>query len=358
MCEQPNPSPLMRRKLALRGAPDSSSRPQLQWKHDLGFDPLFVDRLMIGTIAITDEGWYRFLAARPELSELNFWTPSARRTFLAPPFSPFLFKLRAPHRAICGFAYFARFSRLPDWLAWETFGLGNGCASFEEMRSRIARIRERIRYEEPGGPDEIGCIQLVSPSFFDPVHWISQPADWKPRTQTAVKYDLDLGEGKRVWAACAAQASLSLAAGLAVGDSMVKEPTQRYGDPFLVQPRLGQSTFRIAVLEAYGRGCAVTGEHSLPALEASHIRPYAQEGPHEVRNGLLLRADLHRLFDKGYITVTPDLRLRVSARLREDFHNGRTYYPLNDTPVQVPAARTDWPDKGFLGWHNEYLFRD
>ncbi len=75
---------------------------------------------MRGTIAITDEGWYRFLAERPNVTELNFWTPSARRTFHASQFSPFLFKLRAPHNAICGFAYFAQFSRLPDWLAWES----------------------------------------------------------------------------------------------------------------------------------------------------------------------------------------------------------------------------------------------
>jgi putative restriction endonuclease len=81
---------------------------------------------------------------------------------------------------------------------------------------------------------------------------------------------------------------------------------ERYGTPQLVAPRLGQGAFRVAVIEAYGRACAVTGEHSLPALDAAHIRSYDQEGPHEVRNGILLRADLHRLFDKGYLTVTPN----------------------------------------------------
>ena len=116
---------------------------------------------MVGTIAITDEGWCSFLEEHPELTELNFWTPSARRSFRAPQFSPFLFKLRAPHNAICGFAYFAHFSTLPDWLAWDSFGLGNGCASFEEMHSRIARIRTPVRYDERTGSDEIGRIQLV-----------------------------------------------------------------------------------------------------------------------------------------------------------------------------------------------------
>lgn len=268
---------------------------------------------MIGTIAITDEGWYRFLEARPELTELNFWTPSARRSFRAPQFSPFLFKLRAPHNAICGFAYFAHFSKLPDWLAWDTFGLGNGCASYQEMNSRIATIRDRIRYDQNTGSDHIGCIQLVAPVFFPRDAWIPQPTDWQPRTQVPVRYDLAASEGRRVWQACLAQAA-ALPRPDPIPDSLaVAERSPRYGDPRLVQPRLGQATFRIAVLDAYARACAVTEEHSLPALEAAHIRSYAHEGPHDVRNGLLLRADLHRLFDTGYITVTPELRLEVGA---------------------------------------------
>lgn len=312
---------------------------------------------MEATIAITDDGWYRFLAARPEVIELNFWTPSARRTFRAPQFSPFLFKLRAPYNAICGFAYFALFSRLPDWLAWESFGQGNGCASFPEMRDRIARIRARIRYDEQTGSDEIGCIQLVSPTFFPPDDWIPQPLDWRPRTQTSAGYDLAAGEGRRVWEACLTRVA-GAPASTAPSEFLVSvERRARYGEPRLVQPRLGQATFRIAVLDAYGRGCAVTEEHSLPALEASHIRPYAQDGPHEIRNGLLLRADLHRLFDTGYATVTPDLRLEVSPRLREDYHNGRSYYPLQGVRVQVPGTVAHRPDKAFLEWHNEHVFR-
>lgn len=78
---------------------------------------------MHGTIAVTDYDWYDFLRRRFE-PEVNFWTPSDRRAFNAPEFSPFFFKLKAPHRAIGGFGYFARWSSLPDWLAWECFGPG------------------------------------------------------------------------------------------------------------------------------------------------------------------------------------------------------------------------------------------
>jgi putative restriction endonuclease len=312
---------------------------------------------MTGTIAITDEGWYRFLADRPHLTELNFWTPSARRGFRPPQFSPFPFKLRAPFRAIGGFAYFAHFSRLPDWLAWESFGEGNGCVSLAEMRARIARIRARIRYDEATGSDEIGCIQLVSPTFFRPDDWIPQPRDWKPRTQTSARYDLGAGEGQRVWEACLATVAPAPAATAFSDVLLSREQGPRYGEPRLIQPRLGQATFRIAVLDAYGRGCAVTEEHSLPALEASHIRPYAEDGPHEIRNGLLRRADLHRLFDTGYVTVTPDLRLEISPRLRDDYHNGRSYDPLQGARVHVPPSAAHRPDKACLDWHNEHVFR-
>jgi putative restriction endonuclease len=63
------------------------------------------------------------------------------------------------------------------------------------------------------------------------------------------------------------------------------------------------TSFRLAVTKAYGSACAVTQEHSLPALEAAHIQPYGKGGEHQVQNGLLLRSDVHRLFDKGYVTL-------------------------------------------------------
>jgi putative restriction endonuclease len=312
---------------------------------------------VIGTIAITDTGWNRFCAERPQVKELNFWTPSARRSFRAPASSPFFFKLRAPHNAICGFAYFVQFSTLPDWLAWESFGFGNGCSSLEEMRSRISAIRTRIRYNEALGSNEIGCIQLIAPTFFEQEDWIPQPVDWKPRIQTPIKVDLTVGEARRIWESCLAKAAtVSMSASETEVQSSVSE-MNRYGDPRLVVPRLGQATFRIAVLDAYARACCVTSEHSLPVVEAAHIRSYSQLGPHDVRNGLLLRSDLHRLYDTGYVTVTPDLHLEVSSRLREDYNNGRSYYPLHGSVIQVPKCEAYRPGVQFLEWHNVNVFR-
>ena len=110
-------------------------------------------------------------------------------------------------------------------------------------------------------------------------------------------------------------------------------------------------------MDAYSRACAGTQEHSLTALEASHVQPYTKHGPHDVRNGVLLRADLHRLFDQGYVTITPEYRLEVSPWLKEDYRNGRSYYPLHGSSVSVSTAATDAPSVDFLRWHNERVYR-
>jgi putative restriction endonuclease len=310
---------------------------------------------MHGTVAVTDFGWYDFLRQRP-LEEVNFWTPSDRKRFQAPELSPFLFKLKAPHRAIAGFGYFARWSSLPDWLAWDCFGVGNGCASRREFDLRLAQIRERIRYVPTGPVPSIGCILVVQPTFFPRDQWVAQPSDWHDRTVSSAGYDLARGEGARIWAECRERAGM-LDDWARLTLPLVASPAApRYGEPQVVVPRLGQGSFRVAVTDAYGRACAVTGEHSLPTLDAAHIRAYQADGPHDVRNGLLLRADLHRLFDTGYLTVTEDRRVEVSPRLRADYHNGRTYYPLHGRELRQPLSTRDEPDPAYLRWHQEHIY--
>ena len=138
----------------------------------------------------------------------------------------------------------------------------------------------------------------------------------------------------------------------------IEEERARYGKETTIKPRLGQGAFRVLVTDAYQRACAITEEHSLPALEAAHIKPYTESGPHAVNNGLLLRSDLHRLFDRGYITVTPDYRIEISRLLKEEFENGRSYYPFHGHSLShLPAAVNDRPQKGLLIWHNENVFK-
>ena len=88
------------------------------------------------------------------------------------------------------------------------------------------------------------------------------------------------------------------------------------------------------------------------------IRPYAEEGPHLVSNGLLLRSDIHTLYDDGYLTVTDDLRVEVSRKIKEEFQNGREYYAYHGKPlVELPSLPDQRPSREFLRWHNEHVFQ-
>lgn len=300
-------------------------------------------------VGVTDFDWFRFLAARPALEEVNFWQPSAgRRPVDLPVGSPFLFKLHASQGGqIVGGGFFATYSALPAHLTWETFGEENGAATFDEMVARISRYRR--------GPidvhaDQVGCLVLLEPFFLEEAEWIAPPADWARNIVRGKTYDSDFGEGAIVWS----RVQLALARRGAAERAIAED---RYGKPMLVLPRLGQGAFRLLVTDAYQRRCAVTGERTLPVLDAAHIRPYAELGPHRLENGMLLRKDLHALFDAGYVTVTPSLELRVSRRIREEFENGRDYYALEGTSVRPPLPPAPPPSPEYLEWHGDSVFR-
>ena len=306
---------------------------------------------MKGWVANTHHGWFDFLAQKPYWPEVNFWTPSDYYAFRGEPGTPFFFRLLAPRNKIGGFGYVQRYARLPEWLAWECFGEGNGASSLQVMSERLAEIRARSDIR--GGADlkQIGCIILAEAVFFPAEMWIDQPSDWQRNNLRYAGYSLLEGEGARVWNECLALAPL---VGAGAGEPMPAQ--ERWGEPVLVRPRLGQGAFRVAVTDAYGRACAATGEHSLPALEAAHIVPFTLDGPHTVNNGLLLRSDIHRLFDRGYVTVTPDYRLEVGGRLKEHFQNGRSYYPMDKQIISLPGRVAEHPDPELLRWHNDHVF--
>jgi putative restriction endonuclease len=111
-------------------------------------------------------------------------------------------------------------------------------------------------------------------------------------------------------------------------------------------------------MDAYHRRCAITGESTLPVLEAAHILPFAEAGPHDVENGMLLRSEFHGLFDRGLITVTPSLKVEVSPIIHEQWFNGQAYYRLHGRRLaSLPTNEGDRPDPRFLAWHNENRFQ-
>lgn len=309
-------------------------------------------------IAVTDNDWFALHASKTAVDEVNFWRPSPEATLKALlPGELLLFKLHAPDNYIAGGGFFTRFLQLPLNMVWDTFGQANGVRTLAEMRDRIAYYRRSPI--AAGENPTIGCIMLAEPFFWPRSHWIDSPPDFKLNTVAGKGYDSEFGTGSQLWDSVAERLREGRAELLGLGTATVAAIESRgFGTPQIILPRLGQGLFRVIVAEAYSWKCALTGERTRPVLEAAHIKPYSLVQRHEVSNGLLLRSDLHRLFDNGYLTVDPQNRkVVVSKRIKEEFENGKDYYNLEGRVLREPAEPWAKPSIENLEYHAYTLFR-
>ena len=295
-------------------------------------------------IANTDNAWFDFLSSETDLTEVNFWSPG-EMAFRAIQHGEILaFRLKSPRNKIGGFGIFSSHSRLPIQIAWETFGRANGVSSLEALRSAIAKFRT-----SPTLPStDIGSTVLVQPVFFPADFWFDLPPSWSPSIQRGKRYSTDDPEGLHLWNRLLETAQMSSI----VSPAGFAEVQARFGSPTLITPRLGQGAFRILVTEAYGRQCAITDGKVLPALDAAHIKPYGEGGLHTKSNGILLRKDIHSVFDAGYVTINEDFKFSVSKKVKEVFNNGEEYLRLHGKELRRPERKADWPDVDLLRWHN------
>lgn len=305
---------------------------------------------MKGYIGHTDRGWWEFLRARPYLNEVNFWRPGGGRSFSAiEPGEPFFFRLKSPVNRIGGFGMFSRNATLPVWRVWEVFGTANGAETTELLLDRLARLARR----NVSQADTVGCVAVTDVIFFEPDDWVEVPSGFQPQNLSGSVIDLGQGEGERLLSECLDRAASRPTA--PAWASAARDQLRQGHEPRL-RTTLGSGSFRLAVLDAYDGACAVTGEHSLPAIEAGAIRPNAEGGRNELSNGLPLRRDLHRLFELGYVSVGRDQRLLVSPRLRAEFSNGHTYYGMEGQRLLDPRDPAAAPALDALEWHSDVVF--
>jgi len=303
-------------------------------------------------VAVTDADWFKFLSSSGPHDEVNFWQPSARRQFRAlDPGELFLFKLHFPLNFIVGGGIFLSYRSLPVGLAWDAYSTKNGASSEKQMRERITYYRKA--YGGVSSDYDIGCIMLQAPFFFPEDYWI-RASEWSSNIVQGKSYDTAAPHALGLLQQVRDHIQYSAAMPVGVGEPV---ESARFGSPYVVTPRLGQSSFRVMVTDAYTRRCAFTGSPVLHVLSAAHIRPFSDDGPHAVRNGLLLRQDVHTLFDRGYLTITPEHRVVVSPSIKEEFDNGREYYAAHGKRIALPGDENDWPAKEFLQWHNEHVYR-
>lgn len=310
-------------------------------------------------VALTDRRWFDFLrsrAAEGVLDEVNFWRPRAQTSFrrLAAG-EPFFFRLKSPVNKIAGYGFFALDTKVTVRLAWEAFRERNGDATFEGFVSRIAGYRGQSFGETLDDSKELTCLVLRDARFLSEDLWLpwSGERGWGRHLVTYKGYDLDVGPGLALRDLLVASAPEDLEPEYvpSADDARIRKELE-------VTLREGQGSFRLRILDAYGRRCAVTGERSIPVLDAAHIQPYRGPASNHVQNGLSLRADLHRLFDAGYVTVTPDHRFLVSSRLKDDYRNGKVYYEMHGARLAVlPHDPRTQPSPLALDWHATHVFR-
>ena len=111
-------------------------------------------------LGVTDSDWFRSLRAM-QPDDINFWQPSGRRLTGLEKGEPFLFKLKAPYNRIGGMGFFSTFAALPLSIAWDAFGLRNGCADKVDFRSKIIRYRQKNNAADDPTLT-IGCIIVIT----------------------------------------------------------------------------------------------------------------------------------------------------------------------------------------------------
>ncbi len=305
-------------------------------------------------VGVTDPYWFRF-HQNNQSGELNFWQPKGPKVLRAiQSGAPFLFKLRKPFNHVAGVGFYVTHSVLPLSMAWRTFGNQNGVKTFQEFKQKINALRGN-REMDP----VIGCIVLTDPVFFPERDWIPMDQVWPKNIVQGKTFDANQQEGQWLWQKV--QDRLNRYGWQERTQAKENELMAKdYDEPYkttLNKVRLGQGAFRSLILNAYQQRCAMTGEKTLPALEAAHIKEHSASGPYRTSNGILLRADLHNLFDSGYMTITPDYHIEVSPSIKEKFNNGKAYYQLHDNTLDIlPKNPEDQPSKSFIEWHNEKVF--
>lgn len=304
-------------------------------------------------LGVTNNSWYNYLSKiQPE--DINFWQPGGNLNFrVLTAGAPFLFKLKSPLNAIGGIGFFSSHTFLPLNMAWDTFKNRNGCDTFDELNRMILNHRADKHNVNP----TIGCIVLTNPIFFDQSDWIETPASWSNSIVQGKSYDTNAAEGNKIWKKVEQLLEKYLyisAVDEGKSQLILEEPSSpQYGNTILTKVRLGQGAFRVLVTDAYSRRCSISGEKTLPVLESAHIKPYAESGPHFISNGLLLRSDLHKLFDSGYLTITKELKVEVSSKIKEEFQNGKEYYQFHGKNlISLPNRLSDRPNEKYIEWHN------
>lgn len=295
--------------------------------HDtLGKDSTFA-------IANTDVDWFQFLKEKCFTDMVNFWTPTPWNITGLQEGDLIYFMLKSPIRKLGGYGRFVKYENMTRDDAWNEFGFRNGCRTKRDFIDRMTGYRESNRVRDLNG-DIIGCIVLSYCVFWD-------EKDYKNVEDYGLEFSKNIvklkyyKDGNRL---------------LNEVEPVGTRPSYQIVNETVVQKRAssrsvryGQSKFKSLITDTYNGHCCISGESCPELLEAAHIQPYIDERSNHPQNGLLLRVDLHTLFDNGLLSIDDDYRVRISGQVESEYYCG-----FDKVKIQLPLDPNKYPSKDAL----------
>lgn len=305
-------------------------------------------------LAPTDLDWFSFLSDRPDIARVNFWTPTDWKIRSLAPGDHWYFVLKGSlPRKIGGGGRFVKYETLPASRAWSIYGRGNGAENFGDMVQRLNSFREKRASASNTSKDPIiGCVVLEDP-FFLPGKQQKTPEQlgitFPAQVVKFKTYDippLEIGAPINAYPLVdeLEEAVEEAETSMAFNPSNIDDARRRVMASIV--RRRGQLNFRQDLIRVYSGRCAITKCDTEAALEAAHIIPYRGEETNSIANGLLLRADLHTLFDIGLLVISSDFRVVLHPSIR----NGH-YGALHGQQLSVPPDSRCWPSRMALDEH-------
>ena len=274
-------------------------------------------------IAPTDPDWFGFHRQNQFNDKINFWTPTDWKFKALQPGEMVVFEMKGPGPAmIGGYGTFLEYKFQPIDDAWQEFGRRNGC---ESKAALIGALSHHKTFDPKQG---IGCLALGNVIFFDNPVPVPNGIDFSRNTVKYSKYDVPFPF---------AQVTPVSSDFVLVQAARKKKKTQT------VTQREGQAQFHTMVSIAYDHKCCISGEKTPELLQAAHIQDYISKESHHIQNGLLLRVDLHTLFDNGLLAIDSDYRIHISSLVQSP-----EYRKFDNMVISLPNHSSLYPSKDAL----------
>jgi len=293
-------------------------------------------------IVVTDKKWFDFLNSNGINNNVNFWRKDTRTPKVDSKQYVF-FKIKG-EKHIAGRGRFNRFLVLNRTDAIEHAKKGNnGFDTSGNKELKISNVVSKIVNDN----DRLGCLVLDDLEFLNQRDYYKISEElFHPQTQQGKYVDeIEIAELLNLFTQQFSDEINAKIPEIEAEDEFDPsnlEDKRHYSLKTLVLRR-GQKKFRNQLLNLYQNQCAVTNTKVIDVLEAAHISPYSGKASNVPQNGIILRADIHALFDLNLIKFTENYEIDVSEKLKNSI-----YWQYNSKTLFLPILRANRPSKKAL----------